>query len=289
MERAEDRDGFQQAGAHDETIALAGHVQLSVFFGLQLLLVLQLALLLGFQLGDFFGAEHISVGVIRSWRCASGCGGGGSVKRSNTRQFLIEMARDGGFDGLGALPDERLHSIERLAQGAGVIGQGKDMLLWTPSLEGAMEQFAHLVAVHLQASGGLIDTHLKDLFDLFIGQIGGLDEKVGQRRVSGDDTGSDWLAAVHGQWAGELPGWHGIAADEHDGGSLGAFAQDINQPIEQVATNGDEFGIGIVKLRIALEGEQQLLLIGKDALGIWREGRLINLPINFLRRRANRT
>ncbi len=289
MKRAEDRDGFQQTGAHNETIALAGHIQLSVFFRLQLLLVLQLALLLGFQLGDFFGAKHISGGVIRGWRCASGCGGCGGIKGSNTRQFLIEVARYGGFDGLGALPDERLHGIERLAQGAGVVGQGKDMLLWTPGLEGAMEQFAHLVAVYLQASGSLVDTNLKDLFDLFIGQIGGLDQKVGQRRVSGDDTGSDWLTAVHGQRAGELPGWHGIAADEHDGGSLSAFAQDINQSIKQVATNGDEFGVGIVKLRIALKGEQQLLLIGKDALGVWREGRLINLPINFLRRRANRT
>lgn len=57
MERAKDGNRFQQAGADDEAIALAGHIQFALFFSLLRLLFLLLALLFGFQLGGFFFAQ----------------------------------------------------------------------------------------------------------------------------------------------------------------------------------------------------------------------------------------
>lgn len=150
-----------------------------------------------------------------------------------------------------------------------------------------MEQFFKFLAVHLKASGSLVNADLKDVFDLFVREIGGLDQKVGQRRVPGDDSGSDCLASGRWQGAGELRGRRGIAADQHHSGGLRAFAQDINQPIEEIPPERDQFGIRVVELGVALKGEEELLLIGKDALGIRGERGLINLAGDLLWRRAN--
>lgn len=204
MERAEDSNGFQQASADHQPIAFAGHLQLALFFGLLLPLLFLLALLLGFQFGDFFCAEYIYLDGVSIWCRGCARGACGSVKCPDTRQFFIQMARNGGFDGLGALSHERLHSIECLAQSAGFIDLSKDMLARSSCFQGPMEQLAKFIAVDFQASGGLVDTYLKDLFNFFIGQVRCFDEKMGQRRVPGDDTGSGGLASHCWQWAGEV-------------------------------------------------------------------------------------
>ncbi len=197
------------------------------------------------------------------------------------------MARDSSFDGLGALAHQRLHRVERLAQGAGLVDLREDRLSGPPGFQGLVQQFLNFLAFKLQMPGGLVNADLEKLLHLFIGQIGGLDKKVGQRRVPGGDGGSCCEAAERGQGAGKLRWRQRLAADECDGCGLGAFAQDINQPVKQVAAHRNQFGIGVVELGIALEREDKLLLVGKDALGVGGKRRLVNLAADFFRHRAN--
>ncbi len=244
-----------------------------------------LALLFGLHPGGFFGAEHISICAVGSWR-----GGGSSgIKCSNARQFFIEVARDGDLNSLRALPDQRQHGVESQAQGAGFIDLSEDMLAGPSRLERAMEQLTKRLAIYLKMPGSLVDADLKDLFDLFVGEVGCLDEEIGQRRIACDGAYSCRLAARSWQGTDELRRRYGVAADEHDGGGLGAFAQDIDQSVEQIAANCDQFGVGIVELGVALEGEEKLSLIGEDTLGLGGQRGLVNLTAYLFRRCANGT
>lgn len=57
MQWAKDRNRIKQAGANDEPIALAGHLNLALFFRLLLLLLLLGAFLFFFQAGNFLFSE----------------------------------------------------------------------------------------------------------------------------------------------------------------------------------------------------------------------------------------
>ncbi len=191
------------------------------------------------------------------------------------------MTRDGCFNGLGALADQRLHGVKSQPQGAGLINLRVDMLIWSSGLEGPMQPFIELFAVYLKVSGSLVNANFKELLNFLVCKVGCLDEKVGQRRIAGDDFCRCCLAAERRQGAGELRWGDGVAADERDGGGLRAFAQDINQAIEQVAANCNQLGVGVVELGVALEREKELFLISKDALGVRRKRGLINLADNL--------
>jgi hypothetical protein len=134
----------------------------------------------------------------------------------------------------------------------------------------------------------LIDAHLEDLLDFLVSEIRGLDEKLRQRRVTSDHRNAYRFGAWRWQWAGKLGWWRGIAADEHNRSRLRAFAQHINQPIEQIASERHQFSVGVVSLCVALKGEEQPLLIGKDTLGIRWECGLIDFTADLFWRGANR-
>ncbi len=131
-----------------------------------------------------------------------------------------------------------------------------------------MEQFIKFLAIHLQMPCRLIDAYFEDVFDFLIGEIGRLDKKLGQWRVASNYRNACRFGARRWQWAGKLGRWCWIAADEHHCSRLRPFAQHIDQPIEQIAAESHQLGIGIISLRVALKGEEQPLLIGEDTLDL---------------------
>jgi hypothetical protein len=125
MHGTEDGDGMQQTGARDQAIALAGHVQLALFFSLSFLAFLLLAFLFCFPLGSFLCAQGGVICVVLVWRCWCRC----RIESPDARKLFIQVTRDIRLYRLDALLDERLHRIERQAQGFGLIKLRKNMLI----------------------------------------------------------------------------------------------------------------------------------------------------------------
>ncbi len=111
VEWPEDSDGMQQAGTHDQAIALAGHIQLALFFRLPFLAFLLLALLFRFSLGGFLRAQGGVICVVLVWRCRCRC----CIESPDARKLFIQVTRDIRLYRLDALLDQRLYSIERQA------------------------------------------------------------------------------------------------------------------------------------------------------------------------------
>lgn len=145
-----------------------------------------------------------------------------------------------------------------------------------------MKQFIKFIAIHLQMPCRLIDAYLEDVFNFLICEIGCLDKKLGQWCVASNYRNACRFGARRWQWAGKLGRWCWIAADEHHGSRLRPFAQHIDQPVEQIAAECHQLGIGIISLCVALKGEEQALLIGEDTLGLSGKRGLIDFAADLL-------
>lgn len=197
------------------------------------------------------------------------------------------MARDVPLDSLGTLLNQRLYSIKSQAERFCFVKLSKDGLNRASLLEGSLEQYAKCITIDLQLTGGLIHCHLKNLFEFLIGQISGLDKKLGNRCIAGSDRCCLHRATRRRRRTGKLRWRHRLPAHQGNGSGLGAFPENINQAAKKISPKCHQFCIRIIGLRVALEGKEQEFLIGKNALGISRERRLIDVAGKLLRACAN--